>query len=113
MTYGPQIVPGNGSCQYCGRTDRPLQRHEVYHGPFREKSKQLGAWVQICDECHRQLHQKDASIDMELKIWMQGNVMAKYGWTVERFRLEFGKNYEWRKDEQVRSKKSNRRRNEV
>lgn len=94
--YGPQIVPGNGACQYCTRRDRPLQRHEVYHGPFRDKSKRLGAWVQLCPECHMRLHHKDSEMDMELKVWMQSNIMAKYGWTVDRFRAEFGKNYEWR-----------------
>lgn len=98
--YGPQIVPGDGYCQYCGRNGH-LQRHEVYHGAFRDKSKRLGAWVELCPDCHEKLHHKDASIDMALKIWMQPNVVAKYGWSTERFILEFGKNYEWRKDEQI------------
>lgn len=98
--YGPQVVPGCcGACQYCGRTDRPLQRHEVFHGAYRSKSKRLGAWVQLCDVCHDKLHHHDAEIDRELKAWMQSNIMAHYGWTLERFRLEFGKNYEWRMNE--------------
>lgn len=93
--YAEQVVlcyPG--VCQYCGKEGIPLQRHEVFHGAYREKSKRLGAWVLLCHECHEELHQHDASIDWELKRWMQSNIMAKYGWTVERFRAEFGRNYE-------------------
>lgn len=92
--YAESIVPGRGQCQYCGRLDRPLQRHEVFHGAYREKSKRLGCWIEICDVCHDRLHHKDAQIDRELKAWMQANAIEHYHWTVEQFIREFGKNYE-------------------
>ena len=91
--YNEQIVPSDGRCQYCGKTNLPLQRHEVFHGPNRAKSKEFGCWVLLCFKCHMKLHHEEASIDRELKVWMQQNAMAHYGWTIEQFREVFGKNY--------------------
>lgn len=91
--YAPSIAGESGRCVFCGRTDRPLQRHEPLHGPNRTASKKLGCWVQICDLCHTRLHQRDAALDMVLKQKMQALAMEHYDWTVDEFRRMFGKSY--------------------
>ena len=92
--YAPTLIPWQeGECMICGHYDRPLQRHEVFHGPYRETSKRLGCWVLICDVCHDKLHHSDCSSEKKLKYIMQNRAMKKYGWTVEQFREHFGKDY--------------------
>lgn len=83
----------DGRCFWCERKDRPLQRHEVFHGSNRTKSKALGLWVYLCDDCHGKLHQKDAKIDSHLKEYAQKIAMFHYYWTVREFRERFGKSY--------------------
>ena len=66
--YAPSLFKNRpGRCLLCERVDRPLQRHEVFHGPYRQKAKALGCWVLICDECHRLAH-SDGAIDRNLKL---------------------------------------------
>lgn len=92
--YAPSIFPmPDNCCAICLRTDRPLQRHEVFHGANRAKSKALGCWVHLCYECHMKLHQKDNGLDRRLKHNMQRIAMREYGWSIPQFRERFGKNY--------------------
>ena len=91
--YVPSIVGEDLKCYLCGRTDRRIHRHEVYHGAFREKSKNLGLWVNLCEDCHDRLHHKDASLDRRLKEEMQEKAMKAFDWEVADFRREFGKSY--------------------
>ena len=91
--YVPSIVEEDGRCYLCGRTDRGMQRHEAYHGAYREKSKNLGLWVMLCYECHDRLHHHDAGLDRRLKEEMQKRAMEEFGWSVDEFRAEFGKSY--------------------
>lgn len=92
--YAPSIYDGLlDRCVWCGRTDRALQRHEVYHGAGRDKSKRLGLWVTLCDLCHDQLHHKGGGIDAVLKEDMQRRAMEEYGWSEGDFRRRFGKSY--------------------
>lgn len=93
--YGQQVIkwPEN-QCFVCGRRDRTLQRHEVFHGPYRTKSKNYGCWVIVCDVCHEKIHRGDDLLDWKLKVIMQHRAMQKYGWSVDDFRRVFGKNYE-------------------
>lgn len=91
--YAASILANIGQCAYCGRMDRPLQRHEAFHGAFRTKSKALGCWLLICDVCHDELHHKNAEIDREIKEYMQRKAMKHYNWSVDDFRQRFGKNY--------------------
>lgn len=91
--YAPSIVGEADRCFICGRSDRKLERHEVYHGAYRDKSKQLGCWVQLCNICHDKLHHKGGGLDEELKAEMQPIVMEYYSWSAEDFRREFGKSY--------------------
>lgn len=90
--YAPSILGNEKYCSRCYRTDRPLQRHEVFHGAFRTKSKHYGLWIAICDECHRKIH-SDPREDRRLKEWSQRQAMLVYGWTEADFRKHFGKNY--------------------
>ena len=93
--YAPSLVnwPDN-RCFICGRSDLPLQRHEVFHGPYRSKSKAYGCWVNICYECHSRVHSGANDLELRLKGLMQKKVMAANNWTVDQFREVFGKSYE-------------------
>lgn len=93
--YAPSIVPGHGEwqCYGCGR-NRNLERHEIYGGAFRRKSKEYGLWVHLCDMCHRESPESaHRSGGYALKADGQEVAMNTYGWTVDEFRQRFGKNY--------------------
>lgn len=93
--YAPSIVPGHGEwqCYGCGR-NRDLERHEIYGGAFRRKSKEYGLWVHLCPLCHRE---GEEAVHRRGGYWLkadgQGAAMDTYGWTVDEFRRRFGKNY--------------------
>lgn len=99
--YAPSIVQDDTDerCFICfanGSSD-PLNRHEIFGGPFRSKSKRLGLWVSLChDRCHQtgpnSVHQNEQTA-RAIKICGQRAAMEKYGWSKEDFILEFGKNY--------------------
>ena len=98
--YAPSIIPDHSEfqcwvCQKNGCLD-PLNRHEVFGGAFREKSKRLGLWVHLChSSCHQGpggVH-NNHSLDLLLKQEGQRCAMVTYGWTTEDFIREFGKNY--------------------
>lgn len=92
--YVDSIVGNEPRCYLCGRRDLALHRHEVYHGTaYREKSKNLGLWVNLCYVCHQRLHNRDAGLDRRLKEGMQEKAMKEFGWSIEDFRREFGKSY--------------------
>ena len=93
--YAPSIIQGYmGNCFECGRCDQKLDRHEVFHGPYRPKAKRQGLWVMLCHErCHLNGAHKNADIDRELKEIGQKRAMVAYGWSVDDFRKEYGKNY--------------------
>lgn len=91
--YAPSVVTHKEGCDVCRRRDRPLQRHEAFGGAYRTRSKNLGCWLWACDVCHRRMHQKDARLRFQVKQTVQLCAMEHYGWTVEEFRLNFGRNY--------------------
>lgn len=95
--YAPSIVPGHGEfeCWACGRNGcGKMDRHEIFHGPNRQKSKRLGLWVHLChNECHLSGVHKNGALDRELKAEGQRCAMLEYGWTKERFIKEIGKSY--------------------
>lgn len=80
-------------CYYCATQYGKLDRHEVFHGASRKKSKTLGLWVLLCHDCHMTLHHKDAALDALLKRQGQRVAMRHYGWSEDEFRARFGKNY--------------------
>lgn len=84
--YSPSILQEDlDHCFLCGRCDQKLDRHEVFGGALRDKSKRLGLWVVLCHErCHLG------------KAHRIGEKAAReaFGWSIEDFIREFGKNYE-------------------
>lgn len=94
--YNPSIIERVSDCRcfMCGiRSGVKLDRHEVFHGANREKSKRLGLWVTLCHGHHMMLHHESASSDLKLKKIGQEAAMRHYGWTTEEFIKQIGKNY--------------------
>lgn len=92
--YAPNALLHAGErCYLCCRSGVKLDRHEIFHGAYRKKSKALGLWVTLCHDCHMELHHADATLDTALKQKGQRVAMERYGWTVDEFRRRFGKNY--------------------
>ena len=98
--YAPSILQDDDDqCFICyanGYRD-PLNRHEVFGGAYRNKSKRLGLWCCLChSRCHQEgldsVHQ-NANTALHLKRMAQRAAMEKYGWSKEDFIREFGKNY--------------------
>ena len=93
--YAPSIMQNDVSyCFICGRTDRKLDRHEVFGASNRKKSKALGLWVMLChDTCHLNGVHKNAADALILKEEAQRVAMLRYGWTKEDFIKKIGRNY--------------------
>lgn len=97
--YGESIVQHDLSrCFICGANGSgdPLNRHEVFGGAFRQKSKRLGLWVCLCHErCHQGVTgvHNNAQLAHDLKELAQHKAMEHFGWSKEDFIREFGKNY--------------------
>ena len=94
--YVDSILQDCDCCFLCGRRDRKLDRHEVFFGSYRAKSKRLGLWVLLCHEgCHegREGAQENPELRLMLKRYGQQRAMTVYGWSTEDFIREFGKNY--------------------
>lgn len=98
--YAPSIIPGHDEyrCKLCGRNGAadPLNRHEIFSGPYREKSKRLGLWVHLChNRCHQGRNGVHADVEKgnALKAEAQRIAMDEFGWTVEEIILELGRNY--------------------
>lgn len=82
-------------CYLCGRTDQKLDRHEIWGGAYRVKSKRLGLWVCLCHQrCHLNGVHADGELARCLKATAQAAAMERYRWDVDAFRAEFGRNYQ-------------------
>lgn len=90
--YARSVIADRKSCYIC-RVVGELARHEVFHGPFRRKSKAYGLWINLCPECHYRLHNSDGRVDLYLKKVGQRAAMETYHWTTADFISRFGKNY--------------------
>lgn len=93
--YNPSIMQHDLSyCFRCGRSCEKLDRHEVWGGAYRQKSKRLGLWVMLChDTCHLNGVHVDADYRNRLRAKAQAAAMREYGWSTERFISEFGRNF--------------------
>lgn len=81
-------------CYLCGKSAGKLDRHEIFGGAFRTKSKRLGLWVNLCHTpCHLQGAHGDGETSLQLKRAGQRAAMERYHWDITRFISEFGKNY--------------------
>lgn len=100
--YAPSIMQDTvfePFCYLCGANGAldKLDRHEIFGGPYREKSKRLGLWALLChNDCHifgPLAAHNNASTALRLKQEAQRRAMEAYGWSIEDFIREFGKNY--------------------
>lgn len=95
--YSPSIIPYHNptQCWLCDCNGRgKMDRHEVFGGAYRTKSKRFGLWVHLChDDCHLNGVHKSASAAEILKAEAQRIAMKEYGWSIDDFIREFGKNY--------------------
>lgn len=99
--YAPSIVQKDAdeTCALCGANgiSDPLNRHEIFGGAYRKKSKALGLWVSLChSKCHQfgeySVHNNQL-INLAFKRKGQQAAMNAYNWTTTDFIYEFGKNY--------------------
>ena len=98
--YAPSIIGDHNEyrCKLCARngTAVHLDRHEIFGGGLREKSKRYGLWVHLCGwSCHRGNNgvHRNRRIDLALKREAQKKAMEEYGWGVDEFRAVFRNNY--------------------
>lgn len=92
--YIPSLLQEEENCYICGRRDHKLDRHEVFGGAYRQKSKAYGLWVLLCHEsCHLGGVHKHPEEYRWLKKRAQEAAMSAYGWSIDVFREIFGKNY--------------------
>jgi len=92
LKYHPSLFYGqeDTECYFCGSMIN-IQRHEIFYGPYRQKSKQYGLWVNLCSACHDQVHfGKDRTIDNMLK--QEGQKRFEEIYNHEKFMEEFDKN---------------------
>ena len=82
-----------GYCEICHKW-RTLEHHPLFNGAFRSKSEQYGAVVEICRECHDDLHHRHPAKYKWLKREWRDRLMAWNDWTEEDFIREFGR-AEW------------------
>lgn len=94
---GPYVEPDPFCVPTCYVTGSPfaLDVHHIFHGPYRERSDELGCWVYLHHEIHMALHchqEPYASLDMRLKMRCQ-EALEEQGMTREEFIETFGKSY--------------------
>lgn len=93
--YNPSILQFDTTkCFLCGRSTEKLDRHEIFGGPFRSKSKALGLWVTLCHQtCHLNRVHAHPQQYVSLKQYAQREAMREYGWDTADFIQEIGRNY--------------------
>ena len=81
-------------CYLCGGSAEKLDRHEIYSGANRRKSKYYGLWVMLCHQsCHLGLAHRDKVTALMLKERGQIAAMTRYKWTEQDFINRFGRSY--------------------
>jgi hypothetical protein len=95
--YSASLLFGHGPNQcYLCRQYGHAERHEVFGSANRQKSKELGLWVHLCEECHRtgeRAVHRVGTVSRSLKREAQMAAQSFYGWTADKFREQFGKSY--------------------
>ncbi|MEG2769321.1 MAG: hypothetical protein RR902_00720 [Oscillospiraceae bacterium] len=86
----------NKKCWLCGKNEK-LEKHHIFGGAYRKSSEKYGLTVDLCGEtCHRtgkQAAHNNKAVELKLKQYGQKKVMTEQNWSVQDFRLKFGKNY--------------------
>ena len=93
--YNPSILQEElDRCFICGGQAEKLDRHEIFGGALRKKSKKDGLWIMLCHQtCHLGGVHKYPKGYEYLKRKAQKAAMEKYGWTKEEFINQYGRNY--------------------
>lgn len=92
--YSNSFFDSEPYCIYCHTQSGKIDRHEIFHGPYRDKSKRYGCWCYLCHEHHMMLHCGELpELDIKLKTECQAMAMRYYGWNTDKFISIFGKNY--------------------
>ena len=95
--YIPSIMQTDlDHCYMCGRSNDKLDRHEVFGGCYRQKSKRYGLWVMLCHStCHQGFYgvHNNPTLAMDLKMEAEEKALEAYGWDKDKFISEFGKNF--------------------
>lgn len=93
--YNPSIMQHNlDHCYICGRSCEKLDRHEVFGGAYRAKSKRMGLWVMLCHwSCHLNGVHAHGAESRLLKAEAQQRAMDYYHITTDEWIESFGKNY--------------------
>ena len=97
--YAPSIMqPARTCCCYlCGKPGRAyeMDRHEPFGAANRQKSKELGLWVELhhwgCHEGPGSVHGGNGEAARQLRKDAQTAAMLRFGWSRERWIAEFGK----------------------
>ena len=103
--YNPSIISNVERCLICGTTEN-LNRHEIFFGPNRQKSKRDGCWCYLCTAHHHMgsySPHHNRAVDLGLKKVCQKKWMVKYGKTEEDFIREYGRSYLQDTDETAES----------
>ena len=87
------------SCYLCGmnRNLEPLECHHVFGGSNRKWSEKYGLTVYLhCNKCHKtggeSVH-ANAEVREKLQAEVQRIAMKRYDWSIEDFRLIFGRSF--------------------
>lgn len=93
--YAPSVVQADISrCFLCHRTDRKLDRHEIFGNAMRNKSKRMGLWVVLCHEpCHLTAAHQSAEVMDWLHREGERACIDTYDMDIPAFRNEFYTNY--------------------
>lgn len=93
--YNESIVQrGSRCCYLCGNTHGKLDRHEIWGGALRAKSKEYGLWVLLCHiPCHLGLAHGDRETQLYLRRMGQAAAMREYNMTTDDFISFMGRNY--------------------
>ena len=94
MQHEKSIMPP--SHLYATERFEGSHRHEVFFGSNRQKSIKLGLYVFLTPEMHNMSNKGvhfNREFDLQLKRIAQQTAMEHYGWSVERFIKEFGRNF--------------------
>lgn len=83
-------------CMQCGSYN-VLHLHHCLHGNAdKPKADKDGLFILLCIYCHKELHDKDASIDRKYKKLAQKAYMKTH--TLEEFMKRYNQNYLWDKE---------------
>lgn len=86
----------NKRCYVCG-VDKNLHLHHIYYGlANRKQSEKYGCTVYLCGIHHNLSNAGvhfNKALDNELKQKCEQWCLKEYGWTIEDFIKQFGRNY--------------------